>query len=83
MTKSVFDDKEYVQRAVLGFIVGASSGCRRPGSFFCLLIDTCMHADSTNTERLRKGFPMVVGAVRAYQQGKNLDIYTIIRNHIN
>jgi len=80
MKKTVFDDLGYVQKAVLGFIGYVSTTCHKPGSFFCSLIDACIHADSDNIERLSLGFPIVVGAVKAYQTGKDLDKYYIIEN---
>jgi len=82
MKNSVFDDSNYVQRAVLGFMGCDPAGYSKPGSFFCSLIDACMRADNDNIERLRLGFPLVVGAVRAYQNGEDLNKYYIIQNYL-
>ena len=80
MKKTVFDDSDYVQRAVLGFMGYKPTFYPKPGSFFCSLIDACMRADKNNIEKLRLGFPVVVGAVRAYQTGKDLGKYCVIEN---
>lgn len=63
MKKTVFDNKKYIQNVVLWEMIGV--GYARPGSFLKGLIECCMRADKNNTERLRLGFPVVVGAVRA------------------
>jgi len=80
MKKTVFDDLEYVQKAVLGFMGYDPLLYHKPGSFFCSLIDACMRADKNNIERLKLGFPVVVGAVRAYQTGEDLGKYCIIES---
>jgi len=78
---SVFDNKEHVQKALLGYM--SRGDYYKPGSFFCALLGACMRADSDNMERLRKGFPVVVEAMQAYQRGLNLDDYSIIRDEIS
>lgn len=72
-------DIDMVQRHVLAAF---GRGGIQPGSFTASLIKTIAIADSDNLARLRLGFPEYVDAVRAYQTGKDIDRYPIIRQAI-
>lgn len=73
-------DIDMVQRHVLSCFT--IDGGTHPGRFIERLIYAIANADSDNLARLRLGFPEYVDAVRAYQTGKDIDRYPIIRQAV-
>ena len=75
------DDLEYVEKAFLGFM--EFEGFYKPGDFLCFLFQACLRADTNNKIRLSEGFPVVVRVVIAYQTGKGIEDFPIMKKKIN